>query len=189
MLIGLHILARGEDDAVKIIFGIIVVVVWIVSAIASQLKKQKQQQKKEADWERILREQTQGTPPQSQQQTPPVLRPQPQRTVPPPTPSRPRPVPQAKKRSVPKQRPSPPRPVSRPQSPPPRQVPAMARTEESDTHAVLTRQAPAAPVQPLRPPPSLTTESLARWLRPATLRQQFILTEILQPPLSLRDQR
>ena len=29
--------------------------------------------------------------------------------------------------------------------------------------------------------------TLNRWLRPATMRQQFILTELLQPPLALRE--
>ena len=29
--------------------------------------------------------------------------------------------------------------------------------------------------------------TLRGWLRPATMRQQFILTEILQPPLALRE--
>jgi hypothetical protein len=28
-----------------------------------------------------------------------------------------------------------------------------------------------------------------RWLNPATMRGQFILTEVLQPPLALRDER
>ena len=36
---------------------------------------------------------------------------------------------------------------------------------------------------------SANAESLNRWLRPATLRQQFILTEVLQPPLALRQDR
>lgn len=39
--------------------------------------------------------------------------------------------------------------------------------------------------------PQLNARSLALWLRPQTLRTQFILTEIIQPPLALRppDQR
>src|SRR5579884_3023190 len=62
---------------------------------------------------------------------------------------------------------------------------------------------PAPPAKPARPATTLRESSaqpaaqrkvaavsaagLSRWLRPATLRQQFILTEILQPPLSIRD--
>ena len=37
--------------------------------------------------------------------------------------------------------------------------------------------------------PATNATSLARWLRPETLRHQFILTEILQPPLALREPR
>jgi hypothetical protein len=34
--------------------------------------------------------------------------------------------------------------------------------------------------------PRVTSKALAAWLRPPTLRDQFILTEIFQPPLALR---
>jgi hypothetical protein len=37
--------------------------------------------------------------------------------------------------------------------------------------------------------PSVGAESIHRWFQPRTLRSQFILTEILQPPLSLREPR
>jgi hypothetical protein len=37
--------------------------------------------------------------------------------------------------------------------------------------------------------PSAGAESIHRWFQPRTLRSQFILTEILQPPLSLREPR
>ena len=69
--------------------------------------------------------------------------------------------------------------------------------------------APAAPVQapPAAPPPplvapapsmptrqnastaSVSAPALARWLQPNTLRRQFILTEVFQPPLGLRGER
>ena len=35
----------------------------------------------------------------------------------------------------------------------------------------------------------VNAQSLNKWLRPATLRQQFMLTEVLQPPLALRPDR
>jgi hypothetical protein len=35
----------------------------------------------------------------------------------------------------------------------------------------------------------VNAESLHGWLRPETLRQQFMLTEVLQPPLALREPR
>lgn len=37
--------------------------------------------------------------------------------------------------------------------------------------------------------PVATARSLAQWMRPETLRSQFILTEILKPPLALRPPR
>ena len=47
---------------------------------------------------------------------------------------------------------------------------------------------PAAPSPQRKPIVPVTAANLSRWLRPDTLRQQFILTEILQPPLALREQ-
>jgi hypothetical protein len=36
--------------------------------------------------------------------------------------------------------------------------------------------------------PAIAAPAIKRWATPATLRQQFILTEIFQPPLALREQ-
>jgi hypothetical protein len=46
----------------------------------------------------------------------------------------------------------------------------------------------AAPASPARRQAAQRAGSLLPKLTPATLRQQFILTEILQPPLALREQ-
>jgi hypothetical protein len=48
--------------------------------------------------------------------------------------------------------------------------------------SIAATAAAAAPNQK----PSATAETLRRWMTPATLRQQFIVTEIFQPPLALR---
>ena len=37
--------------------------------------------------------------------------------------------------------------------------------------------------------PAVSAMALSRWLTPATLRSQFILTEVLQPPLAMRPDR
>jgi hypothetical protein len=37
--------------------------------------------------------------------------------------------------------------------------------------------------------PRVGASELRNWLKPATMRQQFIVTEILQPPLALRPPR
>jgi hypothetical protein len=48
----------------------------------------------------------------------------------------------------------------------------------------------APPTSPASPVPSTPTRvdarALHRWLTPATLRRQFMLTEVLQPPVALR---
>jgi len=47
----------------------------------------------------------------------------------------------------------------------------------------------APPLAPPKPKPAVLyvdAKVLNRWLRPQTLRSQFILTEIFQPPISLR---
>jgi hypothetical protein len=58
----------------------------------------------------------------------------------------------------------------------------------------MTRQPPATP--PAIVPSSaqrsadgrgVNAPAIARWAKPSTLRQQFILTEIFQPPLALRE--
>jgi len=59
---------------------------------------------------------------------------------------------------------------------------------------------PVAPAMPISTPaPALeppkrtavtaTAPVIRRWLNPTTLRQQFILTEVFQPPLALREER
>jgi len=52
---------------------------------------------------------------------------------------------------------------------------------------------PAAPEVPQastpRKPTGADAAALSRWLTPRTLRSQFILTEILQPPLALREEK
>jgi hypothetical protein len=59
--------------------------------------------------------------------------------------------------------------------PAPPQVATVARPIQSRTATPTT----AAPTQ--------SAAAIRKWLSPATLRNQFLLTEILQPPLALRD--
>src|SRR5262249_30610810 len=55
--------------------------------------------------------------------------------------------------------------------------------------ARISPDAPPTPIENRSPKPTVKANALAlhTWLRPATLRQQFILTEVLQKPLALRD--
>jgi hypothetical protein len=73
-------------------------------------------------------------------------------------------------------------------APPP--LPAKLREELVTLEA---ETAPTAAVSPSRRQTaaagSATAANVRRWLRPETLRGQFILTEVLQPPLALREPR
>jgi hypothetical protein len=84
------------------------------------------------------------------------------------------------------------RPVKQPASrrPPPIPAKTAAAPARKPQPGVLQRvesiATQAAPRQPAR---AASAVSLHRWLTPKTLRQQFILTEVLQPPLALRPPR
>ena len=221
--LGFHILA-DTDDAIKLVFGVIVAIIWGISALASFFKKQQkdgeEQRRHRENWERINQEmrarattaertlsQPQGwTPPHM----PPGMPPLPQ--VPPARPaSRPPPPPvfaptrSIDARPVPVRQPVPRRviPVAQPahRQPParPKQKPKKQKSRDLPPAPPLPSAIPAAvPVaaravsearpaaRPAAPAPA-DAAALSRWLNPGTLRSQFILTEILQPPLALRD--
>ena len=59
---------------------------------------------------------------------------------------------------------------------------AMAQPAPRAAPADISSQSTRIPARQV----TLTAGAIAKWLSPATLRQQFILTEILQPPLALR---
>ncbi len=67
-----------------------------------------------------------------------------------------------------------------------RQAPPPLPTQKSaPVERVMAEVAPPPPPKPVAP--SADAKLLARWLRPQTLRSQFILTEVFQPPLSMRE--
>jgi hypothetical protein len=59
----------------------------------------------------------------------------------------------------------------------------------SEIGGTRTPAAVAAAAQAARKLPSASAPLIARWLKPNTLRSQFILTEVLQPPLGMREPR
>ena len=86
--------------------------------------------------------------------------------------------------------PAPPKPVRRAPKQPRRVTPVQAEQlpvlEEDVPLTPIAQQAPiTSPTRAAKP--AVDAQALASWLRPATLQKQFILTEILQPPLALRD--
>jgi hypothetical protein len=121
----------------------------------------------------------------------------------------------SKKKSPPRMDlPAPPPPA--PAHPPPQPAPAMKsnrppRTPQRmpqrqvRTKSGLQRALESVPIRPVTPvsesitiiPPvasvnhhvSANATRISTWLTPATLKQQFILTEILQPPLAMREIR
>lgn len=171
-----YILAASDDrDITKIIFGAAFVFIWIVSQIISIIAKKTEEAKRK----RMREQEALGRPPVME--APPM----PQRPQQP----APRPVPQRPPAQV--RTPAPSRtpkrfPVKLPPPIPARRKPSVPAQSEP---AVLTSTVPiASPIaQPMKRINSATAATVNAWMRPATLRQQFILTEIFQPPLALRD--
>ena len=71
-----------------------------------------------------------------------------------------------------------------------RAQPAVVAPEVEAVDApILVEAAPPVPPRSTARGSSTTAVALHAWLKPATLRQQFILTEVLQPPLAMREDR
>ena len=191
------VLAADDEDVGKLIFGAIAALIWGISALVSWANKKQQEAKRRAQ-EDMMRRAASRPPPVPQQQPmspaaarqriaegiaaryPDVLLPPAQhparqrpRPVPPPVPQM-RPIPQPPK---PKRRA---KPVKAPTPPP---VP-QARPQEVLESAVLIDEVPLS-----RRETHQRTSALAQMLTPRSLRNQFVLLEILQPPLALRDDR
>jgi hypothetical protein len=182
-----HILAETEIDLPKIIFGLIFFIIWIVSAFVSWLNKKQQEAKQRAAQ---ARDRLLG-------QTPAPHKPQRKR------PARAR-LPEGIAQRFPEVLLAPmPAPAPMPQQRrpiPPLPKPARRALKAQQQGAIpvprsLTLEKVALPAQsyvnitqPLtRPkPPTVDARAVRLFLTPATLRHQFILTEILHPPLALR---
>lgn len=95
--------------------------------------------------------------------------------------------------------PKPPRP---PRQPPKLTAPARAKRKGSATPQLpvqkaparrerMAQQAPPAAPPPVKPraaaAPSIDAATIARWMTPRTLRSQYILTEVFDPPAALRE--
>lgn len=161
MPIDTFILAAA-DDVTKVLFAAVFFLIWIASAAMSQLAKRQEKLRRE----QVRREvdSTQKNPRKSAQPR-----------------QQSRPAPKMPAKPV-VRRPAPP--VHRPartSSPVPIEAimqPVIAsKVAAQKTHTPDTKRRSIAP----------TAAALNGWLRPETLRKQFILTEILQPPLALRD--
>ena len=185
-----------------LIFVAILLVIWTLSAVASWANKQNEAQRRQRVREQMARAGLTPTPPRQppplrinpaiakrfpdvllppRPQAPPARRMPPRLAAPPPL-----------KRAPFKQPPRVAKPQRRkgqaiPAAPPPQRQPARpAHTTMASLPAappVVSRSVPA-PVSA-----KANASALARWLRPATLQGQFIMTEIFQPPIALRPER
>jgi len=200
-----------------LIFVLVLAGIWTLSGITTFLNKQKEAERRRRLREQMARAGVQvpvGPPSFSQGvQTPRqisaaianrfpdvLLPPSPQRQprrIAQPRPAQQRPIQQRPIQQQPGQpgrtpRPIPPPPLTgtvqpqRPQPPvqpqsvtPPAIVTKLAPTSAAVVQSRGKSQTPALP--------RMSAASLARWMTPTTLNQQFLLTEILQPPLALRE--
>ena len=196
------ILARGDEDSfVKILFGVVFVAIWVISAVVSAMTKQKEQaRQQEAERAAGRDEFAEGlglarTGAPSEVEARPVPPPPPPpllREIAYRPPAEPAPPVQApsksarrRKKGGPRVPPPPPAFATRvPQAdatlPPLPSTSALARGEIGSAG----ERGGAGSARG-----SVGAAAVARLLRPETLRTQFILTELLQPPLALREPR
>jgi hypothetical protein len=178
-----HILSARDDNGMEKVIGFLVVAVIVgINAIIGVIKKRQEQ--KHRDQVRVQLESSSRSTPAP----PPPVRPM--RAVIPPaqrpaqapqrTPQVPARTPQMRQRAeqLAKQR------APQRVAPAPGPVPA----EQEETRGVLPETTAAqSPTTSTRV--AVNARAISSWLRPSTLRQQFILTEVLQPPVALREPR
>ena len=173
-----------------VIFVIIFIgiVLWALSTMASMVNRQQEAERRRRFREMMEQSQSAGggqfaqaspirPPPVPQQRLNPgyaVRHPEMVRPVPPPPPRRLAQQPQQRRKPAPARR------VAMP--PPP--IPVL---EADDEPAPQRRPALREVVAKPQATTTATAPAIKRWLQPSTLRQQFILTELFQPPLALRD--
>lgn len=185
-----------------VVFIIIIVVIWTLSGIATAINKQKEQERRRQL--RMQLERSAATERGSRQVPPPFAQPAPRPAF------EPRQISEGIATRFPDVLlpPDPPRRVVRAPQPPPLRPGGprgQKKQKKKSRQAVAAVQAaapppgedpvenlvaPAPPVAPVRAAPTGTlAPAISRWLKPETLRQQFILTEIFQPPIALRERR
>src|SRR5262245_46751662 len=155
----IQLLAARSNDGGWII-GLIVVGIWLISAIINAVNRLQQEQQR-----RQLRSQLEQTviPPARMQQKTQVR--------------------ELRQKREPISRRQPVKSIAPPALPVTPRV-SVAPATKPDVSATEIRSVSAS-----RPGTSATAVALHGWLQPKTIRQQFILTEILHPPLALREPR
>ncbi|HEX4794780.1 MAG TPA: hypothetical protein VH370_13355 [Humisphaera sp.] len=169
----------AADEEVKILVGVIVAIIWGLAQVASWIKKPSAPSKPR---------------PAGAFPKPPIKQAMPMRMAPMPQ-ARPRqmaasalrPPPVPARRTQPAAKPTAAARTPRIMPPP---LPSARRPQPAPAPPPVARAAPPRPAPPPPPAPAAApatrSAGINRWLRPATLRRQFILTEIFQKPLALR---
>ena len=161
-------LILADSVGLKLIPFVIFLIIWGLGSLASVVNKAKEEAKRREAMSRMARGQM------------------------PPSPQRP--IAAAAPRRVASMAPLPPLShIARPAAAPARRAAQVRPAPQPQPMApAVHKPAPAARPEPppARPPATASTRATApairRWLNPATLRSQYILTEVLQPPLGLR---
>jgi hypothetical protein len=204
-----NIFADSDPMARGIIF-VIVLISWGISALAKALKNSNEKEKQRRRAVRQSIEQSQRIPqqraaqqagrapapaparvqsrpqafPKAQARRPVQLAPEIARRVPPPRATRPPQKRQPQLRRGPTDYNAMAQATSRPAPPP---LPALTKKQPVLEEVDLIPDEPAALMSSQRKPPTVGAVAIRKWLRPMTLRQQFILTELFQPPIALRE--
>jgi hypothetical protein len=211
--------SADDENVGKIAVAVVAIIIWAIGALAKKASQSTNKQKERLRQvrESIERAHAQQQPvtlnPEIARRLPPVL---PQR---PPVVRRPNPAGRAATnydQMTGQPRTAPP-PVAGQRIPAPRQVQSRPRPAakrpipRTVAQRPMTAARPAIAAPPSAPPaevillpeatrpvaevprpvvrPAITATSINRWATPDTLRQQFILTEIFQPPLAMREER
>ncbi len=170
MILGMPYLLAETEIPLKLIIGVVFFLIWVISQVITAATKNKN--------EPVI-------PP------PPSVPPQ-QPTSPPARVNRPVPPVQQKQNQRAKQQQRQ-QPAARRQQPPPLKKPHRREVAEplvtlTEVVETVAARSPIVQAQPKRKSEGPNNqERLIAILRPANLRKDFILTEILRPPLSLRD--
>lgn len=164
------ILASDDETLIKFVGAILVLIIWGISSLISAMGKSRQKALKQQQQNRIaMTAAPKPTPPR--QMIPPRI----PAALPPLAPRMAAPLPPlatlaAQQRQA---RPAIAKAATRPKASTPRPAPAPA----------------SPPMQPSRVKAQVAPAAITNLLRPKTVRAQFILAEVLQPPLALRTRK
>jgi hypothetical protein len=210
MMIHSSLILAVDDSAGKIIAALVVFAFWGIGSLASMMKKQQERERRQRGvWQQAQRPAPPPRPPAAAQRAPaPRARAGAGARAPrvaiseglarrfPDVLRAPQPAPPGMAQRRAGLATAPPRLARRPGAPPapapaPPRLPAGARGQLPSAGAAPPADSKRLvnPLPPPRQPVSADAAAIARWLRPASLRQQFILTEVFQPPLAFREER